>query len=154
MSGACTLQVGVVERPRRHFEGPAELARWDALAHWAAGPNPFHECWYLLPALRAFDPAGEVTLLCLEADGQLRDTLALVFGEACRAAATVMREERAMLRQPEDSCAAMDHPMIGHFWRERRTIAGHNIAVGGAARRLPFRAIAAKETGSLPRVIS
>jgi len=59
-----------------------------------------------------------------------------------------------MLRQPEDSCAAMDHPMIGHFSRERRTIAGHNIAVGGAARRLRFRAIAAKETGSLPRGIS
>jgi len=98
MSGACTLQVGVVEQPRRHFEDPAELARWDALAHWAAGPNPFHESWYLLPALRAFDPAGEVTLLCLEADGQLHDALALVFGETRRAAATVMREERVMLQ--------------------------------------------------------
>jgi hypothetical protein len=42
----------------------------------------------------------------------------------------------------------MDHPMIDHFWRERRSVARHNIAIGGKARRLLFRAFAARETGS------
>ena len=47
-----------------------------------------------------------------------------------------------------DSCAAEDHPMIDHFWRERRVVARHNIAIGGKARRLLFRALAARESGS------
>lgn len=50
-----------------------------------------------------------------------------------------------------DSCAAADHPMIDHFWRERRTVARHNIAIGGGTRRALFRALAAYETGKLPR---
>ncbi len=45
-----------------------------------------------------------------------------------------------------DSCAAAGHPMIDHFWRERRTIARHNVAIGGTGRRLLFRALAAYET--------
>lgn len=351
------------------FDNSSEVARWDALARWSAEPNPFYESWFLLPSLRAFDPAGEVTLLCLEADGQLagllpvrrerryygyplphwrnwlhanmflgtplvavgfeaafwrgmldwcdahggrsalflhlaqvprdgplHDALAKVLAEERRPAATVLREERAMLRSrldPDeyfelslstkkrkelrrqhrrlaeegaleiertagaagldawideflaleragwkgeagsalgcdattealfaqalegaarrgrlerlairldgaplamlanflcppgafsfktafderfarfspgvllqrenlrllarqdiawaDSCAAAGHPMIDHFWRERRTIARHNLAIGGGGRRLLFRALAAYETGS------
>jgi len=46
-----------------------------------------------------------------------------------------------------DSCAAADHPMIDHLWRERRPIVRHNLAIGGTVRRLLFRALAARETG-------
>jgi CelD/BcsL family acetyltransferase involved in cellulose biosynthesis len=363
-----SLRIAITPRDWRDLDTPAETARWDALAQWASEPNPFHESWYLLPALRAFDPDGEVTLLCLEAGGQLagvlpvvrqtryyghpvrhwanwlhgntfvgaplvaqgferafwrelfawcdghpggalflhlshipaegplHDALAQVLAEQGRQGSTVMREERAALRSalsPEayleeslsskkrkelrrqhrrlaeegaltveriggienladwtdeflaleesgwkgeqgsalacnpytaalfrsslegaavrgrlerlairldgkplamlatflsppgafsfktafdetygrfspgvllqrenlellaradivwtDSCAAADHPMIDHFWRERRTVARHNIAIGGKARRLLFRALAARETGS------
>ena len=363
-----SLQIGLEAREWRELDTFAEIARWDALAQWACEPNPFHESWYLLPALRAFDPEGEVILLCLESSGQLagllpvrrsaryygrplphltnwlhsnafvgaplvaqgferafwrelfawcdarpggalflhlsqlplegplHEALKQVLAEQDRQATTVMREERALLRSdlaPEtyleeslsgkkrkelrrqhrrlaeegglavertegadklaewtdeflaleeagwkgeqgsalacdpytaslfrsalegaaargklerlairlddrplamlatflappgafgfktafdeafarfspgvllqrenlalldrpdiewtDSCAAMDHPMIDHFWRERRTVARHNVAIGGKARRLLFRALAARESGS------
>jgi len=54
---------------------PEMIEQWDALAMAAADPNPFYESWYLLPSLRAFDPAGEVTLLTLTADGRLAGLL-------------------------------------------------------------------------------
>ena len=328
----CALDIAIVAREWRALDTPAEIARWDALAQWAAEPNPFHESWYLLAALRAFDPRGEVQLLCLEAGGQLagvlpvrraaryyghpvphltnwlhgnafvgaplvaqgferafwrellawcdgqpgaalflhlsqfptqgplHDALTQVLAEQDRRGATVKREERAMLGSglaPEayleeslsgkkrkelrrqhaflgeaatatlfrealkgaaargrlerlairldgrplamlatflcppgafsfktafdesfarfspgvllqrenlhllartdiewtDSCAAMDHPMIDHFWRERRVVARHNIAIGGKARRLLFRALAAREAGAGARGI-
>jgi len=57
-------------RPWREFDD-ADIARWDALARASAQPNPFYESWYLLPSLRLLDPAGEVDLLVLEADGRL-----------------------------------------------------------------------------------
>ena len=63
--------IRLVARDWRTMQTPVELGRWDALAQWAAEPNPFLESWYLLPALRSFDPDGAVRLLCLEADGQL-----------------------------------------------------------------------------------
>ena len=69
----------------------------------------------------------------------------------------LQRENLALLERAEiewvDSCAAADHPMIDHFWRERRAIAGHNIAIGGAARRLLFRALTTLETGTSPKGI-
>ncbi|QZH76474.1 MAG: GNAT family N-acetyltransferase [Erythrobacter sp.] len=46
-----------------------------------------------------------------------------------------------------DSCAAQGHPMIDHFWRERRTIARHSIGMGGPLRRKMFAALARRETG-------
>ncbi|MEL1249764.1 GNAT family N-acetyltransferase [Aurantiacibacter gilvus] len=46
-----------------------------------------------------------------------------------------------------DSCAAPDHPMINHLWRERRTIARHSIGIGGRMRRAAFAALARFETG-------
>lgn len=73
----CALEISVVERPWRDFELPGEVVRWDTLARWSAEPNPFHESWYLLPSLRLFDPAGQVSLLCLEAGGQLVGLLPL-----------------------------------------------------------------------------
>ena len=53
-----------------------------------------------------------------------------------------------------DSCAAEDHPMIDHIWRERRAIAAHSIAIGGPLRRAAFNAIARRETGSAPTGIA
>jgi CelD/BcsL family acetyltransferase involved in cellulose biosynthesis len=50
---------------------------WDALALCAIEPNPFHESWYLLPALRALDPKGTVPLLRFEFDGELAGILPL-----------------------------------------------------------------------------
>lgn len=67
-------------------------------------------------------------------------------------------ENLAMLSRPDiawvDSCAAEDHPMIDHFWRERRIVARHSIGIGGALRTALFALIVRKETGSAPRGIA
>lgn len=60
------------------FEAPDARRAWDALAQCASEPNPFHESWYLLPALRAQDPAGRVKLLQFQVDGDLAGVLPLV----------------------------------------------------------------------------
>lgn len=56
----------------------------------------------------------------------------------------------AILDNPDiawtDSCAAADHPMIDHIWRERRPIGRVSIAIGGAARRFAFRQLVRRET--------
>lgn len=48
------------------------------MAASASEPNPFFESWYLLPALRALDPAGAVQLLRLQHDGTLAGILPIV----------------------------------------------------------------------------
>ena len=65
-------------RDWREMTGGDTVTRWDALAQWAACPNPFFESWYLLPALEAFDPAGRVGILCVETEGTLAGLLPLV----------------------------------------------------------------------------
>lgn len=55
----------------RRFESDDQRASWDRLAAQAAEPNPFHEAWYLLPALRAHDPESKVQLLVVEQDGEV-----------------------------------------------------------------------------------
>jgi CelD/BcsL family acetyltransferase involved in cellulose biosynthesis len=55
----------------RSLEAPELRLAWDGLARRASEPNPFFESWYLLPALRAFDPAGAVKILRFERDGVL-----------------------------------------------------------------------------------
>lgn len=57
------------------FEAPELRLAWDALALCASEPNPFHESWYLLPALRSLDPAASVKLLRFEVDGDLAGIL-------------------------------------------------------------------------------
>lgn len=59
------------------MEMPETRHAWDALAGYAAEPNPFHESWCLLPALRTFDPARGVKLLRFECDGELAGLLPL-----------------------------------------------------------------------------
>lgn len=44
-----------------------------------------------------------------------------------------------------DSCAAADHPMIDHIWRERRTVGRVSIAIGGLLRRKAFGLLAKAE---------
>ncbi|GAA5060088.1 GNAT family N-acetyltransferase [Erythrobacter westpacificensis] len=46
-----------------------------------------------------------------------------------------------------DSCAAQDHPMIDHLWRERRAIQRRSIGIGGGLRRAAFRTLIRLETG-------
>ena len=57
----------------------SSIRKWDRLARRAAEPNPFFESWYLLPALKAFDPAHKVRLLILEADGEWLGLMPLRF---------------------------------------------------------------------------
>ncbi|MBB4859733.1 CelD/BcsL family acetyltransferase involved in cellulose biosynthesis [Novosphingobium chloroacetimidivorans] len=61
----------------------------------------------------------------------------------------LQRENLQILSNPEiawtDSCAAADHPMIDHIWRERREIGRISIAIGGAARRFAFRQLVRHE---------
>ena len=55
----------------KHWADATAVQRWNALARGAAEPNPFFEPWYLLPALRRFDPAGKVEILRFERGGEL-----------------------------------------------------------------------------------
>lgn len=61
----------------------------------------------------------------------------------------LQRENLAMLDRDEiawtDSCAAADHPMIDHIWRERRPIGRLSIAIGGRARRAAFARVVRAE---------
>ncbi len=68
----------------------------------------------------------------------------------------LQRENLALLERPEiawtDSCAAADHPMIDHIWRERRDIGRVSIAIGGRARRVAFEHIARAELSRMSQV--
>lgn len=62
----------------------------------------------------------------------------------------LQRENLSILSRPEiawtDSCAAADHPMIDHIWRERRLVGRLSIAIGGPLRRFTFRQLVRAET--------
>ncbi|MEJ5975366.1 GNAT family N-acetyltransferase [Novosphingobium sp. PS1R-30] len=66
----------------------------------------------------------------------------------------LQRENLAILDRTDiawsDSCAAADHPMIDHIWRERRAIGRLSIAIGGRARRAAFALVALAELGRNP----
>lgn len=65
------LPDGFSVRPWRDRIGPQFDAAWRALARDAITPNPFHEQWFLGPALAQFDPQGQVLLATLVEDGRL-----------------------------------------------------------------------------------
>lgn len=71
LAGAARSEIRVTAQAWREFARPEHIMQWDALAQGASEPNPFFESWFLLPALRALDPQGEVRLLCFHIDGQL-----------------------------------------------------------------------------------
>lgn len=62
----------------------------------------------------------------------------------------LQRENLGVITRPGiawcDSCAAADHPMIDHIWRERRAIGRVSIAIGGPLRRALFGTLARFET--------
>lgn len=62
------------------MDNPPARRAWEALADRASEPNPFHESWYLIPALRALQPKGRVGLLRVMADDALIGVLP-VLGE-------------------------------------------------------------------------
>ena len=66
----------------------------------------------------------------------------------------LQRENLAMLDDASvawcDSCAAADHPMIDHIWRERRPVGRWSIAIGGKLRRSLFSALVRAELGRNP----
>ena len=73
-SGApCPLDLRAVSW--RELDTPDARLAWDALAACAAEPNPFHESWYLLAALRAFDPDERICILRFDAGGELAGLL-------------------------------------------------------------------------------
>ncbi|WP_338240680.1 GNAT family N-acetyltransferase [Aurantiacibacter hainanensis] len=64
----------------------------------------------------------------------------------------LQRENLALLDREDiawaDSCAAQDHPMIDHIWRQRRAMRRLSIGIGGALRRAAFGAVIRAETGT------
>ena len=70
----------------------------------------------------------------------------------------LQRENLALLDREEiawvDSCAAQDHPMIDHIWRERRVVDRLSIGIGGPLRRAAFSALIRFETGHGARGIA
>lgn len=66
----------------------------------------------------------------------------------------LQRANLAVLDDPviawTDSCAAVDHPMIDHLWRERRAIGRVSVGIGGRWRRLAFSALLRLELGRNP----
>lgn len=75
---AAPRKLALSARDWRAFDRGDRIGAWDALAQWASEPNPFLESWYLISALREFDPQGRVQLLTLEADGQIAGLLPVV----------------------------------------------------------------------------
>ncbi len=70
----------------------------------------------------------------------------------------LQRENLDLLTRPGidwcDSCAAADHPMIDHLWRERRAIGRVSLAIGGPLRRKAFGLLARAELGRTPTGIA
>jgi CelD/BcsL family acetyltransferase involved in cellulose biosynthesis len=66
----------------------------------------------------------------------------------------LQRENLAVLERKDihwtDSCAAADHPMIDHIWRERRAVGRLSIAIGGTLRRAVFARLLRAELGRVP----
>ncbi len=109
------------------MDAPEARHAWQALAQCAAEPNPFHESWYLLPALRALDPQGRVKLLRIEIDGELAGLVPL-------------RAERKYYRWPIPQLGNWVHgncflgaPLVAaglerHFWTALLNWADQNAA--------------------------
>lgn len=66
----------------------------------------------------------------------------------------LQRENLAILGREgiawSDSCAAADHPMIDHVWRERRPVGSLSIAIGGPLRRAAFHRLMRAEVRRNP----
>lgn len=67
----------LVARAASELAGASFVEQWQKLACRALEPNPFHESWFLLPAIEALDAAGDVRVLCLESTDRLAGLLPL-----------------------------------------------------------------------------
>lgn len=159
---------------------PADVARWvdqflaleqrgwKGAAGSAIACDPANTAWFRA-ALVAGAGAGRVECLSLEHNGQPLAMLAsfltapgaysfkTAFAEdfaRFSPGVQLQIENLAVLERPEiawtDSCAAADHLMIDHFWRERRRVARHSIAIGGPARQKLFSLLLRHEIGHAP----
>ena len=134
-----------------------ELAGWKGLAGSALACAP-ETTRLFTTALREAAALGRLERLTLALDGAPIAMLAtFLAGEGAFSYKTafderfarfspgvlLQRENLALLDDPDlawcDSCAAADHPMIDHLWRERRAIGRVSVAIGGALRRAAFR---------------
>jgi CelD/BcsL family acetyltransferase involved in cellulose biosynthesis len=140
-----------------------EAAGWKGRAGSALAARPSTAALFS-DALAGAAPRGRLERLSLTLDGEPIAMLAsfltppygfsykTCFDEAyARFSPGVLlqRENLAMLERDDivacDSCAAADHPMIDHIWRERRAIGRLSIAIGGPLRRALFGALARAE---------
>ena len=145
-----------------------EQRGWKGAAGSALASDPANADWFR-SALAAGAQAGRVECLSLEQDGEPLAMLAtFVTAPGAYSFKTAFAEDfarfspgvllqienLAMLDRPDiawtDSCAAADHLMIDHFWRERRRVARHSIAIGGQARRKLFGLLLRHEIGHSP----
>ena len=141
---------------------------WKGAAGSALARDAAKRAWFP-QVLTAAAEAGRLECLSLTLDGQpLAMLVNFLTAPGCYSFKTAFDEQFArfspgVLLQVEnmdlleradiawsDSCAAPDHLMIDHLWRERRTIASHSIAIGGSARRTLFKLLARRETGTWP----
>ena len=140
-----------------------ELAGWKGAAGSALACNPANQALFAEALTRAA-ALGRLERLTLALDGRPIAMLAtfLAGGGAFSYKTTfdegfaryspgvlLQRENLALLDDPAlswcDSCAAPDHPMIDHLWRERRVIGRLSLALGGPLRRGLFGLLARAE---------
>lgn len=142
-----------------------EAAGWKGIAGSALSCAPATTSLFK-QALEGAAQRGKLERLCLSLDGQpiamLANFLAAPGAFSFKTAfdenyarfspgVLLQRENLALLEHDEiewcDSCASADHPMIDHFWRERREVGRISIGIGGSARQAVFRQILRRETG-------
>lgn len=147
-----------------------EAAGWKGKAGSALASSP-HTAALFRAALAGAAARGKLERLTLALDGRPLALLAnflappgafsykTAFDEGfARYSPGVLlqRENLALLERPGiawcDSCAAADHPMIDHLWRERRAVGRISVGIGGAVRRAAFALILAAEQGRRPRL--
>ncbi|MEJ6009233.1 GNAT family N-acetyltransferase [Novosphingobium aquae] len=145
-----------------------EKAGWKGKAGSALASTPATATLFR-EALAGAAAAGRLERLMLTLDGRPIAMLAnfltapgafsykTAFDESCARfspGVLLQRENLTLLERPGiewcDSCAAADHPMIDHIWRERRAVGALSIAIGGTLRRALFRPLLNAELGRRP----
>ncbi|KPP93401.1 GNAT family N-acetyltransferase [Erythrobacter sp. HL-111] len=140
-----------------------EAAGWKGAAGSALASHE-HTRTFFAEVLRGAAESGRLERLALRLDGRPVAMLANLIAPPGAFSFKTAFDERfarhspglllqlenlALLDRPgiafADSCAAEGHSMIERLWREKRSLASHNIAIGGAARRGLFAALTAWE---------
>lgn len=141
-----------------------ESAGWKGNAGSALASAAATRCFFA-KALTGAAQSGRLERLALRLDGQAIAMLAnFVTPPGIFSFKTTFDERYAryspglllqienldLLTRPDiawaDSCATEGHSMIERIWREKRRLITRNIAIGGSARRLLFKALMTYET--------